>query len=112
MAQFAFAEVSLQAHLQRGNISVADASSIARQIGELLAQVHSAGRTHGNLTIASVLLRRDSSGLRVTIDGSGDHGNVEYLAPERRTGGQPSVASDIYSFGRILEHIRIATAED
>ncbi|HEY6968558.1 MAG TPA: protein kinase, partial [Candidatus Angelobacter sp.] len=112
MAQFAFAEVSLQAHLQRGNISVADAMAIARQAGEALEEIHAAGRVHGNLTLASVLLRNDSSGLRVTIDGSGDHANLEYVAPECRTGAKPSVASDIYSFGRILEHIKSATAGD
>jgi len=116
MSEFAFAEASLQERLQRGGLSVAEANSIAGQVGEALAQSHAAGRIHGNLTIANILLRNDPSGLRVTIDGFGGEGQTltsfDYVAPERRAGGEPTVAADIYSFGRILEQIRNATPAD
>lgn len=113
MANFAIAGVSLQDYLQRAKLSSEEANSIARQVAEALAQAHAAGRIYGNLTPASIVLRNDPSGWRVTIGGSSTQGPTplafEDLAPECRTGGKPSLAADIYSFGRILQQMRNAT---
>ena len=113
MAEFAIAGVSLQDHLQRSKLSAAEANWIALQVGEAVAQSHAAGHIIGNLTIANILLRNDPSGLHVTIGGSSVQASalsaVEYLAPECREGSKPTLAADIYSFGRILEQIRNAT---
>lgn len=113
MAEFAIAGVPLQDHLQRTKLSLEEASSITRLIAGALAQAHAAGRVYGNLTPASIVLRSDLSGWRVTIGGSSTQAPTSHafedLAPEWRAGGKPTVATDIYSFGRILQQIRNAT---
>ncbi len=116
MTALASAEESLHDHLQRGGFALAEANSIACQVGEFLAQAHAEARIHGNLTLSSIRLRNGSSGLLVTISGFGNQtpepAAPEYLAPERRAGGEPTIAADIYSFGRILEEIRNTMTAD
>jgi serine/threonine protein kinase len=115
MAEFAISGVTLRSRLQCGTLQKAEALAIAAEAGRALAQAHAAGQIHGNLTSASILLQ-DSSAPKVTIQGFGSEGaiaeNVAHLAPERTAGGAPTVAADIYSFGRILEQIRISTTLD
>lgn len=108
-------DTSLQVELQSGRVQPDDALHISEQIGEALAEAHDAGRIHGNLNSANVLVRKDSAGLHVSVTGFGgesptlaglDHLSLDHLAPERKDGGPPTIAADIYSFGRILEQIR------
>jgi len=115
MAEFAISTTTLRSRLQSGKLPRAAAVAIAAEAGRALAQAHATGRIHGSLTSANILLQ-DSTAPRVTIEGFGREGptaeNAEYRAPERIAGGPPTIAADIYSFGRILEQIRNTTTLD
>jgi serine/threonine protein kinase/tetratricopeptide (TPR) repeat protein len=124
MAEFAISRVTLHSRLQAGRLMPGEALAIATGVGRVLAEAHAAGRIHGNLSSASIQLK-DSSAPEVTIQGFGEApavgtpavgssypGIAENLAPERIAGGPPTIAADIYSFGRILEEIRNATSLD
>jgi len=115
MAEFAISRVTLRSRLQSRRLTPGEALAIATDVGRALERAHTAGQIHGNLTSASILLQ-DSSAPNATIQASGGEGptleNVEDLAPERIAGGPPTVAADIYSFGRMLEQIRSATTFD
>ncbi|MEV0970614.1 serine/threonine-protein kinase [Microtetraspora glauca] len=81
---------------------------------QLLAGVrhaHETGVVHGAIEPANVLLTEDRVVLTdfgmAAIQGSGSTTipvvrTAAYLAPERVTGGQPTVASDLWSFGATL----------
>ncbi|HXX17134.1 MAG TPA: tetratricopeptide repeat protein, partial [Candidatus Eremiobacteraceae bacterium] len=62
------------------------------------------------------MLRKVTGGIQVAITGFGDEtptsATLDHLAPERRAGGPPTVEGDIYSFGRILQEIRLAVPLD
>src|SRR5215471_9484109 len=107
MAEFAVSTISLRSRLESGRLGPAEALAIAAEAGRVLAQAHAAGRIHGNLTSASILLQATAP--RVTIQGFGARvasGDVlEQLAPEQIAGGPPTIAADIFSFGRILDQI-------
>ena len=115
MAEFAISRVTLRSRLQSGRLTPGEALAIATDVGRALERAHAAGQIHGNLTSTTILLQ-DSSAPNATIQASGGEGptleNVEDLAPERIAGGPPTVAADIYSFGRVLEQIRSATSFD
>src|SRR5436309_3123389 len=106
MAEFAISRVTLRSRLHSGGLTPGEALAIAMDVGKALERAHAAGQIHGNLTSASILLQ-DSSAPNATIQASASEGptleNVDHLAPERIAGGPPTVAADIYSFGRILE---------
>ncbi len=107
--------VTLRNRLQCGTLQTAEALAIAVEAGRALALAHAAGQIHGNLTSASIMLQH-STALTVPLQGFGEEQppteDIEHLAPERIAGGPPTVAADIYSFGRILEHIRNSTTLD
>lgn len=116
MAEFAISGITLRTRLLSGRLHSAEALAIAGEVGRALAQAHSAGRVHGNLSTVSILLHGSSSS-RITIQDFGGEGgetavDPDCLAPERIASGRPTVASDIYSFGGILKQLRNASALD
>lgn len=92
--------------MQYGGLRPEEAFALAADAGRALARAHAAGRIHGNLSAENFLLHGSS----VTIQSFGCQGataeETDYLAPERLAGGPPTIAADIYSFGRILELIQ------
>src|SRR5579859_4187129 len=114
MAGYAVSGITLRSHLQSGGLQPPEALALAHEAARALAQAHASGRIHGNLTASSVWLS-SSSAPRVAIQGFGEAPSPESaadLAPERTSGGPPTIAADVYSFGRILQEIRSATALD
>jgi serine/threonine protein kinase/tetratricopeptide (TPR) repeat protein len=112
MPEFFISTVTLRSRLLSGKLQPEQALAIAAELGRALAEAHAVGRIHGHLTTASILLQ-ESSAPKVTIQGFGAEGkkpeDLTHLAAERIAGGPPTVAADIYSFGHILEQIRIST---
>lgn len=110
MAELSAPEISLANQIRAGNLEPADALSIGAQVGNELAAAHAVGRVHGNLTSSSVLLRSESGRIHArVVDFAAESPtsvSLDHLAPERRGGGPPSVAGDIYSFGRLLSEIQ------
>ncbi|MGC4051109.1 MAG: protein kinase [Paludibaculum sp.] len=96
-------------------LSPDERAEIALQAGHAVAAIHDRGLIHGDLKPGNILVERPTAGpLRAVITdfglagflnasnaaGGGTHG---FLAPEVAAGGPPSIASDLYAFGRILE---------
>lgn len=106
MAEYAISRITLRSRLQYGGLRPEEAFALAADAGRALARAHAAGRIHGNLSAENFLLHGSS----VTIQSFGCQGataeETDYLAPERLAGGPPTIAADIYSFGRILELIQ------
>ncbi len=88
----------------RGRLGAGDLLAILLPLGEALSALHEAGRFHGGLTTDEVLI--DEAGRpRLAEPAPGDerplppdgHWSAAYTAPERRGGGAPDAASDLYS---------------
>ena len=105
----------LNAH---GAPSVPMAIDLIEQVADGLADAHAAGLVHRDIKPANVLLRRRADGgytayladfgIARKVDGEATRtshstvGTPSYMAPELHTGGQPGVASDVYSLGCLL----------
>jgi serine/threonine protein kinase len=103
--------------------SVRRAVDVLAQIADVLDHVHRRDIVHGDIKADNVLLVSDTVGRRRrqvvrlidfglaswhgTTPATGIHGTPQYLAPERASGGAPSVASDIYALG-VLGYLLLA----
>lgn len=109
MAEFVSPGISLAEQLRLRVLETDEALLIAAQIGNALTTAHAAGRIHGNLTSSSILLRTDGH-LGATIVGfdgeSPTSASLEHFAPERRSGGPPTIVGDVYSYGSVLDEIK------
>lgn len=108
----------LRSHLDtQGALPVPVAVQLMTQVAAGLADAHAAGLVHRDIKPANVLLRLDEAGLRAYLADFGiarrfdaeatrtSHstiGTPSYMAPELHTGGEPGVASDVYSLGCLL----------
>lgn len=86
-----------------------------RQIADALDHIHRHGVLHGDLKPDNILVTTEAAhgrkraavklldfGLARRIEHAGDEplaGSPSYIAPERITGGPPSVAADVYALG-------------
>jgi predicted Ser/Thr protein kinase len=112
----------LAAFLKNQKPSRSEAKTVVRQMAEGLYAAHRAGIVHGdlkpgNVMVVPVPLRAviTDFGLARAFAGSaptaGDRarsiagGTLEYMSPELIAGGEPSVSSDIYAFGRVAEKL-------
>ncbi len=108
----------LRSHLDTaGALPVPVAVRLMTQVADGLADAHAAGLVHRDIKPANVLLRLDDSGMKAYLADFGiarrfdaeatrtSHstiGTPSYMAPELHTGGEPGVASDVYSLGCLL----------
>ncbi len=105
---------------------ISQVSSIVRQIAAALLAAHHTGVVHGdikpgNIMIASAIGSEAPRavimdfGLARALDRAGTSsdnrlslrgGTANYMAPELHAGGQPTILSDIYAFGRVAQDLQ------
>lgn len=109
------ATLSTLLNLDPPGLSPEERAEIALQAGSAIAAIHDRGLVHGDLKPGNILVERPTVGpLRAVITdfglasflnapGRAAGGTLGFLAPEVAAGGRPSIASDLYAFGRILQ---------
>ncbi len=99
---------------QSGRLTIETAISIARQVGEGLAEAHRLGVVHRDLKPSNILIDRDgrakildfglarsSRAKGITVEGM-IIGTLGYMSPEQVEGKAIDARSDIFSFGCVL----------
>ncbi len=86
----------------------------ARRTAEAIEAIHRAGAVHGCLCVDNVLLDDDLNpvvseagavSVHALIARNGDAASyAAWAAPEVNEGGEPSVRSDVFSLGRLIQH--------
>jgi hypothetical protein len=109
---------SLAQHMAgRGPMPADEAARVGRAVLQALMSSHAAGIVHRDVKPANVMLAADGR-IVLTDFGismlTGDDnltltgqfiGSVDYMAPERITGGNAGPASDLFSLGAMLYHL-------
>jgi WD40 repeat protein len=96
-----------------------DVYSLFLAIAKALNQLHNLGFEHGMLCPSTILVKRNNGDWEIKLDSYGfmpdnasstkdflsclQTGDTEYLAPELTTSFKHSKASDVFSFGKLLE---------
>lgn len=102
-------------------VATDDALPLVRQIAEALQVLHDAGVVHRDLKPSNVMLVPSDNGLRAVLtdfglakpleeglfetQGSAHGGAPFFMAPELFRGERPSVASDIYALGLLIDEM-------
>lgn len=105
---------------QPGEMPVAAALAIARQIASAMAASHAAGVLHRDLKPANVMVRADGTvkvldfgiaqSSAAAATGGVPVGTAAYMAPEQAAGGPLDARSDVYAFGAVCRELLITRA--
>ncbi|GAA3030623.1 Serine/threonine protein kinase [Actinokineospora globicatena] len=105
---------SLDARLNAGVLSPAEAARLGRDVLRALRAAHAAGILHRDVKPGNVLLRADGSAVLTDFGIAALHdsgqltatgeviGSPEYIAPERLLGDETKTASDFWSLAMLL----------
>jgi DNA-directed RNA polymerase specialized sigma24 family protein/predicted Ser/Thr protein kinase len=109
---------NLQTRVDRGRLPAKQAIDVMADVAEAIGHAHALGVIHCDLKPANLLIRTNGAvvvtdfgfaHIATQAEGNSAHGGTRgYLAPELwRSGARPTPAADVYSLGRILQHIAI-----
>ncbi|MCC7362463.1 MAG: protein kinase [Anaerolineales bacterium] len=100
---------TLRNRLERGPLTVGDASRLAGGVGAALWHAHERGLLHGDVKPSNILLAADGNvyltdfGIMRVVTGDLSRGTPDYVSPEQaRAGDEVTVKADQYAFGVVL----------
>jgi tetratricopeptide (TPR) repeat protein/tRNA A-37 threonylcarbamoyl transferase component Bud32 len=111
MTEAATPEMTLSACIRSANLDHDAVLRIATRIGDELAVVHAAGRAHGRLTSARVLIRDIGTQPRVTLLGFAGEGNgsaTSAYRSDRQNADASGASADVFAFGMLLREMSVA----
>ncbi|CAM3476924.1 serine/threonine-protein kinase [Kibdelosporangium persicum] len=101
LVQEFIAGTPLRARLSEGPMTAAEVTELGTALGRALAYAHSQGVAHGGVHPGNILLG-PSMEPYLTDVGIAETTAFSYVAPEQANGGEPAMASDVYSLGLVL----------
>ncbi|SMD21754.1 serine/threonine-protein kinase [Kibdelosporangium aridum] len=101
LVQEFIAGTSLRARLAEGALTGAEVTELGSALGRALAYAHSQGVAHRDIHPGNILLG-PSMEPYLTDVGIAESTTFSYVAPEQANGDEPTMASDVYSFGLVL----------
>lgn len=101
LVQEFIAGTTLRARLTQGALSASEVTELGSALGRALAYAHQQGVAHRDIHPGNILLG-PSMEPYLTDVGIAESTAVSYMAPEQANGEQPTMASDVYSFGLVL----------
>ncbi|RSM80699.1 serine/threonine protein kinase [Kibdelosporangium aridum] len=101
LVQEFIAGTSLRARLAEGALTAAEVTELGSALGRALAYAHSQGVAHRDIHPGNILLGPSMEPYLTDVGIAGST-TVSYVAPEQANGEQPTMASDVYSFGLVL----------
>jgi eukaryotic-like serine/threonine-protein kinase len=101
LVQEFIAGTTLRAKLAEGPLRPDEVTELGSALGRALAYAHSQGVAHRDVQPGNILLG-PSMEPYLTDVGIGQQTTVSYVAPEQANGAEPTMASDVYSFGLVL----------
>ena len=108
---------SLRQRLGQGRLPLKEALRLGRAIAEAIAEAHHHGVLHADLKPENIVIPPDGRprvvdfglALMAGLNTFAASGTPAYMAPERWTGGAPTGAIDVWSFGVILHEMVMGT---
>ncbi|MFW2381749.1 MAG: BTAD domain-containing putative transcriptional regulator [Acidimicrobiales bacterium] len=100
-----FTKGSLQAALERAELSLDDALRVIDHVAEALGAAHRLGVVHGNLKPTNILLDTDGNASVADFAMSASMLPTPFAAPEQQTGAEATERSDTFSLAMIAQHV-------
>ncbi|WP_237564342.1 serine/threonine-protein kinase [Actinomyces sp. 432] len=95
----------------RGGLTRAEAARVLDDVGSALAHLHAHGVAHGDVSPANIMVTTEGGLVLVDLFGGVlETGTDGCAAPERRSGGPATPASDVYALAALLRECSSGSA--
>ena len=96
---------SLQAALDRDELTLDDALQVFDHVAEALGAAHRLGVVHGNLKPTNILLDTDGNASVADFAMDASMSSTPFTAPEQQTGSEATKRADGYTLAMIAQHV-------